>query len=112
MCAVLLMALTGLVSADQVSQSSFTTTNDVATLNSQTSTNTLSHTLIGVMVSCPTTGGILRIFNSSFTTAVMSTVAVINMNALGNYPFYNRILKGITYSISGNGNGVTIIYKD
>ncbi len=97
--------------ASTVSYSSTTLTNDMQqTLRSTTSTNTVVQQLTAIIITSPTIGGVCKIFNSSYAVAA-ATVAIIGMNTVGYYPFYDIPLKGITYTTSGNTNGVIIIYK-
>lgn len=93
-----------------VAYSSFTATNDTGKLlRSVTSTNTIVQTLSAVVVSSASAGGQLLIYNSTWTTT--GQVANISLNVTGYYEFHDVVMKGITYSTTGNGSGVTIIYK-
>lgn len=93
-----------------IAYSSFTATNDTnKLLRSVTSTNTIVQTLSAVVVSSASVGGQLLIYNSTWTTT--GQVANISLNNTGYYEFHDVVLKGITYSTTGNTSGVTIIYK-
>lgn len=94
---------------DKISYSSFTATNDTALIRSVTSTNTIPTTLSAVIVSSPTTGGLLKIYSSTFTTA--NLVANISLTNIGYYDFRDVPMRGIYYATTVNSNGVTIIYK-
>lgn len=92
-----------------IAYSSFTVTNDSALIRSATSTNTVVNTLSAVIVSSPTAGGMLKIYNSTWTTS--NQVANISLATVQQYQFNDTVLKGIFYVITSNANGVTIIYK-
>lgn len=108
---LLALSCASVVRADGTAESSFTATNDNRALAMKASTSTIPHILTAIIVSSASAGGTLTIFNSSFTTSVMSTVAVIGLNSVGYYPFYDLRLKGLVYNTAGNVFGVTIIYK-
>jgi hypothetical protein len=94
-----------------VAYSSFTLTTDSALIRPATSTNTIAQTLVAVNVSSASaaTGAVLKIFNSTFTTA--NQVASIALTSVGTYEFHDVVMKGIFYTTTGNSSGVTIIYK-
>lgn len=92
-----------------IAYSSFTATNDSALLRSATSTNTIVQTLSAVIVSSISTGGTLKIYNSTYTTA--NQVAAVSLGTVGLYQFNDVVMKGIFYTITNNAAGVTIIYK-
>jgi hypothetical protein len=93
-----------------VAYSSYTATNDTALLRSVTSTNTIVQTLSAVVVaSTSPAGGVLKIYNSTWTTN--NQIANIGLTTNGYYEFHDVVLKGIYYTTVGNTNGVTIIYK-
>lgn len=107
----LFLAGVGRIYADTPASSSYTATNDTQLLRSQTSTNTIVRTLVGVIVSSPSSVGLLKIYNSTYTTAG-STVATISLATVQNYDFHSVVLRGIYYITTGNSNGVTILYRD
>lgn len=95
-----------------VVHSSFTITNESASvMKVDTATNTIAHVLSAVIVSSPSAGGTLKIFNSSFTVNA-ATVAIIGLGTVMTYPFNDLQLKGIMYAITANSAGVVIQYKN
>lgn len=82
--------------------SSFTTTND--TLQRIPNARTIER----VVASSVTTGGLLKIYDSSATAT--NQIAAVTLNSANFYPFEVQLSSGLTYSTTGNANGVTIIY--
>jgi hypothetical protein len=98
--------VTNCYAGDTVSfnRSSFTQTSDAGVYIS--SSGYLDSVVIGVA----STGGVLKIYNSSWTTNSV-LVSSISLATVQNIYFNNVQLKGIYYVVDRNSNGVTIIYK-
>lgn len=108
---ILAMACAGISFAnDGIAHSSFTATNDTNLLmRSDTSTNTIVHTLTAVVVSSATAGGVLKIYNSTFSA--VNPITFVDLGTVGVRQFFDIQVKGIFYTTTGNSNGVSIIYK-
>ena len=65
--------------------------------------------LDSVVIGMATSGGVLEIYNSTFTTSVL--ISSISLATVGDRQFNNLAVKGLFYRVSTNTNGVTIIYK-
>lgn len=62
-----------------------------------------------VMIGASTAGGVLEIYNSTFTTSVL--ISSISLATVGYRDFKNTSVKGIFWRTSTNTNGVTLLYK-
>lgn len=62
-----------------------------------------------IIVSMATSGGVLELYNSTFTTSVL--IASCSLAAVTNHNFSNSEVKGLFWRTSSNTNGVQIIYK-
>ena len=89
----------------EVNQASHTATND--TLQQIGSTD--KSTFVGVIVSSPTSGGLLSVYNSQ--GAASSKVADVSLGTVQSPEYNVRMSSGITYSTTGNSGGVTILWR-
>lgn len=63
-----------------------------------------------VVIGMATSGGVLEIYNSTFTTSGI-LISSVSLATVGQREFGNTLVKGIFWRTSSNTNGVTIIYK-
>jgi hypothetical protein len=103
---LLLLLLSTPAFADAVGRSSFTITNDTTKHISGTQPSSV---LMEVIVSSPTVGGLLRIYDSQGSAT--SQVANVTLQNAASYNFDLIISSGITYTTTLNGNGVTMIWR-
>lgn len=99
---LLLCAGTSFAEPITLNRSSFTQTNDA------TKCITATH-LDKVIVGVTSTAGVLRIYNSTWTTTPV--ISSITLATVGTYDFGNLAVAGICYITNSNSNGVTILYK-
>jgi hypothetical protein len=102
------LSLTGTASAfDEVSgaihRSSFTTTADTLLVVPNT-----PRALVAVVVSSPTVGGILTVYNSSGTAT--NPIGIVSLATIQTARYDVRISSGLTYTTNMANGGVTIIY--
>jgi len=101
----------------QMNNSSFTASNDsYVSIASRTIPGGI---FVGVVISSPSPGGVVRFFDS--LGLVQSTIGVVSLGGGGlaagydssaNYiPFNVKISSGLTYSVTGNVSGITILYR-
>lgn len=62
-----------------------------------------------VIVAMTSSGGVLRLFNSTWTTSVQ--ISSISLGTIATHDFSNMQVQGLFLSINNNANGVTILYK-
>jgi hypothetical protein len=99
--AVAVLLLAGPAMADQVTKSSTTLTNESGYI--------AARQLVRVLVGATSANGVLKIYNSTYTTSgLISSATLVTGNALD---FENLNVKGIYYVTTGNTNGLTIIYR-
>lgn len=92
---------------DSVSQSSFTVTNDSA---KQLTGTTKWSVLDRVVVSSTSTGGAIALYdNTAGNTS--SKIGVVDLGTIQSPTFNVRVSSGITYTTTGNTNGVTILWR-
>ena len=93
-------------SSVSVSLSSFTLTNDT-TKSIRTASGT-PMSLESVIVSSPSAGGTITLYDSNGTAT--NRIGVISLNNANQF-FYNvKVSSGITYTTNTNSGGVTITY--
>lgn len=86
--------------------SSYTVTNETTKLIFNTPPGTV---LAQINVSSVSTGGLLQVYDSSDTAT--NKIANVTLATVGSYRYEVRLSSGLTYTTTGNGAGVTIIYK-
>lgn len=96
-------SVAGAVTPSTVNRSSFTQTNDTTKYLSN------SAYLDKVIVSAVSAGGVLTIYNSTWTTTPV--ISSITLGTVGTYHYNDLWVAGITYTTISNTAGVTIIYK-
>lgn len=62
-----------------------------------------------IIIGMATAGGVLELYNSTFTTSVL--ISSISLATVGTRDFKNLKVNGLFWRASSNTNGVTIIYK-
>lgn len=87
-------------------KSSYTITNEQNALIPRTVPGSI---FVGVILPTTTTNATLKIYDSSGTAN--NQIANIDMARSGAYRYDVVLSSGLTYSISNNANGVTILYK-
>lgn len=63
-----------------------------------------------VMIGMATAGGVLELYNSTFTTSA-PLISSVSLATVGYRDFKNTQVKGLYWRTSSNTNGVTVIYK-
>lgn len=66
--------------------------------------------LFAVVVPSATSGGVLGLYDSS--GAASGFISSVTLQAIYNPIFQVRVSSGITYTTTGNANGVVIIYRN
>jgi len=66
--------------------------------------------LRSVIVSSPTADGWMTIYNSR--GAASNEIGTVDLGTANQYNYDLSISSGLTYTTSGNANGVTILYQD
>ena len=87
-----------------VFKSSYTATADTAKYISN------SKYIDGIIVSSASAGGWIKIYNSTFTAAGQ-LIPAIDLSTVGYWPLH-LVVSGLTYTTSGNTNGIAIIYRE
>jgi hypothetical protein len=87
-----------------LNRSSFTATNDTTQRICATPC-----VLDSVVVSSPSVGGLLTIYDSN--AAASNKIAVVNTANSGSYRFEVLISSGLTYTTANNTNGITILWR-
>lgn len=106
--AVVAVALLGGVSlADDVKRSSFTATNDALRIIPGA---TAGKTLVAVVVSSPTTGGTISLYNSN-GSAADNLITTVHCGTIQNPVYEVRVSSGLSYTTDDCTGGVTIIWK-
>lgn len=106
--AVIAVALLGGISfADDVKRSSFTATNNALRIIPGA---TAGKTLVSVVVSSPTAGGTVSLYDSN-GSAADNPITVVHCGTLQNPVFEIRVSSGISYVSDDCTGGVTIIWK-
>jgi hypothetical protein len=91
-------------------------TNQCVYIASMTKTNdtaqyiTDSRYLKSIVISSSTAGGFVTVYNSTWT-AENQVLPAIDMGTKGVYEVDLYMSNGITYTTTGNGNGVSFIYR-
>ncbi len=67
--------------------------------------------LDSIVVSSASIGGLVTVYNSTFTS-VNQVLPTINMNNVGVWRVNLFMSQGITYTTVGNTNGVSFIYRE
>lgn len=62
-----------------------------------------------VVIGMATSGGVLELYNSTFTTSVL--ISSISLATVGHRDFKNTKVRGLYWRTSTNTNGVSVIYK-
>lgn len=88
-------------------RASYTATNETAAEIQQG--NQSVDFLHAVIISSATTGGVLKLYDSQGSAS--SLFALIDLSAKNDFAFDVWLSSGLTYTTSGNSNGVTIIYR-
>ena len=87
-------------------RSSFTATNDNLVYIS--SSGFLENIVVGVA----SAGGVLTIYNSTWTATGSVVVTSVSLATVNTYNYGNTQVKGLFYRTVGNTGGVTIIYRN
>lgn len=91
----------------EINKSSFTATNDtLQQLNSATPTSTF---FVGVVVSSPSAGGLLSVYDSQ--GAASQKITDVSLGTIQRPEYNVRVSSGLTYSITNNAAGVTILWR-
>lgn len=106
--AALVLSVPCLADTAIFNRSSFTQTSDAGVYISS------SGYLDGVIVGVGSTGGVLKIYNSTSAAGATaaSLISSITLSAASNNYFNNLQVKGIYYVADRNSNGFTILYKN
>lgn len=83
-------------------RSSFTQTND-------TTQRITAAYLDKIIISAASTGGVLTVYNSTWTTTPV--ISSITLGTVGTYHYNDLGVAGLVYTTISNTAGVTIIYK-
>lgn len=98
-------SIAGAVVPATVNRASRTVTNDSAYISSSTY-------LDKVIVTSPIVGGILGVYDSTFSNAPSLLISSVSLFSTQQIDFQDLGVRGIYYVTTGNGGlGVTILYK-
>jgi len=104
----------------EINQSSFTATNDTCKWINKTSGNGFSAQVSstgansdfrGIIVASVTTGGIIGIYDSTFSCLPNTMISSVTLNSANEFHYNVRLYNGLSYTTTGNSGGVTILYK-
>lgn len=110
----LLLGCLGVAQADNiqtVARTSFTLTNDSQVLITSAGATYSPVYLSGIVIGAASAGGMLTLFNSSWTNTKAVTISSISLGAVGYIQFYDVALTALSYTTMNNSGGVSIIYK-